>query len=204
MQQSAFEQSGNRDEATEMFYYNSDNTTHSATQPHEYKNELLNNYYALMFDAINGHGGVVNQMVGDGLMAIFGAPLPLPDHGAAAVRAALDMVEMIDLLNVERTAAGKPEIRIGVGIATGDMVAGYTGTQQRATYTCIGDTVNLAARLEEHTKLAKRTILLDPATCMALGGRIPVESLGAASMRGKATAVEVYAVTEADRSKPAS
>ncbi|SDE58505.1 Adenylate and Guanylate cyclase catalytic domain-containing protein [Variovorax sp. CF079] len=133
---------------------------------------------------------------GDGLMAIFGAPLPLPDHSAAAVRAALDMVEMVELLNTERIAADKPAIRIGVGIATGEMVAGYTGTQQRATYTCIGGTVNLAARLEAHTKLAKRTILIDPATCMALGGRIPVEPLGAASFRGKAAPVEVYAVTD--------
>jgi class 3 adenylate cyclase len=160
--------------------------------------ELLNTYYTLMFDAISGHGGVVNQMVGDGLMAIFGAPLPLPGHGAAAVRAALDMIEMIELLNVDRNAAGKAAIRIGVGIATGEMVAGYTGTQQRATYTCIGDTVNLAARLEAHTKLAKRAILIDPATCMALGGRIPVEPLGAASFRGKATPVEVYAVTDSN------
>ncbi|WP_436307131.1 adenylate/guanylate cyclase domain-containing protein [Variovorax sp. LjRoot290] len=98
-------------------------------------------------------------------MTIFGAPLPLPDHSAAAVRAALDMVEMIELLNTERIAADKPAIRIGVGIATGEMVAGYAGTQQRATYTCIGGTVNLAARLEAHTKLAKRMILIDPATC---------------------------------------
>ena len=109
-----------------------------------------------MFDAISGHGGVVNQMIGDGLMAIFGAPLPLDDHAGAAVRAALDMIEMIELLNVERTAAGKAALRIGIGIATGEMVAGYTGTQQRATYTCIGDTVNLAARLESHTKVAQR------------------------------------------------
>src|SRR4030095_5434063 len=103
------------------------------------------------------------QMIGDGLMAIFGAPLPLPDHSAAAVRAALDMVEMIELLNTERTALGKHALRMGVGIATGEMVAGYTGTQQRATYTCIGDTVNLAARLETPTNLGQRAILISPA-----------------------------------------
>jgi class 3 adenylate cyclase len=167
------------------------------SQPPEETIELLNTYYTLMFDAINGHGGVVNQMIGDGLMAIFGAPLPLPDHGAAAVRAALDMVEMVELLNVERTAAHKSAIRIGVGVASGEMVAGYTGTHQRATYTCIGDTVNLAARLEEHTKTAMRTILIDPATRLALEGRIAVDSLGPASFRGKAAPVEVYAVAAA-------
>ena len=195
LQQSGFELGGRRVQGTVMFSDIRGFTALVESQPPEETIELLNTYYTLMFDAISGHGGVVNQMIGDGLMAIFGAPLPLPDHGAAAVRAALDMIEMIELLNADRTAAGKAEIRIGVGIATGEMVAGYTGTQQRATYTCIGDTVNLAARLEAHTKVAQRAILIDPATCVALGGRIPVEPLGATSFRGKAAPVEVYAVT---------
>lgn len=198
LQQSGFALGGRRVQGAVMFSDIRSFTALVESQPPEETIELLNTYYTLMFEAINGHGGVVNQMIGDGLMAIFGAPLPLPDHSAAAVRAALDMVEMIELLNRERIAADKPAIRIGVGIATGEMVAGYTGTQQRATYTCIGDTVNLAARLEAHTKLARRTILIDPATCMALGGRIPVESLGAASFRGKAAPVEVYAVTDSN------
>jgi class 3 adenylate cyclase len=117
-----------------------------------------------MFDAISGQGGVVNQMIGDGLMAIFGAPLPLADHaggrGAGGARHDRD-----DRAAQRRTpAAGKAALRIGIGIASGEMVAGYTGTQQRATYTCIGDTVNLAARLEAHTKVALRAILIDDAT----------------------------------------
>ena len=99
------------------------------SQPPEETIELLNTYYTLMFDAISGHGGVVNQMIGDGLMAIFGAPLPLADPAASAVRAALDMIEMIEMFNQERAAAGKPPIKIGIGIASGEMVAGYTGTQ---------------------------------------------------------------------------
>jgi class 3 adenylate cyclase len=164
------------------------------SQPPEETIELLNAYYALMFDAISGHGGVVNQMIGDGLMAIFGAPLPLADHAESAARAALDMTEMIELLGAERAAAGRPPIRIGVGIATGEMVAGYTGTQQRATYTCIGDTVNLAARLEAHTKVAGRPILVDPATRDALVGRMTLDALGPVSFRGKAAPTEVYAL----------
>jgi len=147
-----------------------------------------------MFDAISGNGGVVNQMIGDGLMAIFGAPLPLADHAGAAVRAALEMVELIDLLGVERAEAGRAPIRVGIGVATGEMVAGYTGTQQRATYTCIGDTVNLAARLEAHTKVALRAILVDAETCAALGDRIATERLGPVAFRGKALPVEVFAV----------
>jgi class 3 adenylate cyclase len=148
----------------------------------------------LMFDAINGHGGVVNQMIGDGLMALFGAPLPVADCAGSAVAAAREMMELIEQFNLERSAARKPAIRIGIGIATGEVVAGYTGTQQRATYTCIGDTVNLAARLEAYTKEAQRDILVDAATRAGLAGDVPLEPLGAVPIKGKAAPVEIFAV----------
>jgi len=170
------------------------------SQPPEETIELLNTYYTLMFNAIAGHGGIVSLMIGDGLMAIFGAPLPLPDHCDSAVRAALEMIELIDLFNVDRKAAGKPQIRIGVGIASGEMVAGYTGTNERATYTCIGDTVNLASRLEGHTKVAERAILIDAATRAGLRSDVAVESLGPVSFRGKTQAVDVFSVNVARRS----
>jgi class 3 adenylate cyclase len=109
------------------------------------------------------------------------------------------MVELVDLFNVERTAAGKPPIKIGIGIASGEMVAGYTGTNKRATYTCIGDTVNLAARLETHTKVAQRVILIDEATRSSLSERIAVEPLGPVPFKGKSSAVEVFAVDPAPR-----
>jgi class 3 adenylate cyclase len=163
------------------------------SQPPDATIELLNTYYTLMFDAITRHGGVVNQMVGDGLMAIFGAPLPLEHPARSAVAAAAEMIEMIELFNHEQTMLGKPSIRIGIGIATGDVVAGYTGTQERATYTCVGDTVNLAARLEAHTKVAGRPVLIDGATRAELGGAVALEDLGAVQIKGKAGAVEVFA-----------
>ena len=197
LEQSGFALGGRRVVATVMFSDIRGFTPMVESQSPEETIELLNTYYTLMFDAINGHGGVVNQMIGDGLMAIFGAPLPLVDHPQAAVRAALDMIEVIDLFNVERTAANKPAIRIGIGIASGVVVAGYTGTQQRATYTCIGDTVNLAARLEEHTKVARRTILIDSATRAALSDGVRIDALESVSLKGKAAAVEVYAVERA-------
>ena len=150
-----------------------------------------------MFDAISGQGGVVNQMIGDGLMAIFGAPLALAEPELAAVRAALEMTELVELLNAERSAAGKPPIDIGIGIATGQMIAGYTGTRQRATYTCIGDAVNLAARMEAHTKTAGRQILIDAPTAQALQGRLALEALGPVHFKGKAAALEVFAVSPA-------
>lgn len=194
LQQSGFALGGRRVSGTVMFSDIRGFTALVESQPPEETIELLNTYYTLMFDAISGHGGVVNQMVGDGLMAIFGAPLPLADHAGAAVRAALDMIEMIELLNAERASEGKAPLRIGIGIASGEMVAGYTGTQQRATYTCIGDTVNLAARLEAHTKVAQRAILIDSATRASLAPAVGCDALGTASFHGKSAPVEVFAV----------
>ena len=194
LQESGFALGGKRVRGTVMFADIRGFTTLAESQPPEETIELLNTYYTLMFDAISGHGGIVSQIAGDGLMAIFGAPLPLADHEDAAARTALDMIEMIDLFNVDQAAAGKAPIRIGIGIATGDMVAGYTGTQARATYTCIGDTVNLAARLEAHTKEAKRAILVDGATRAALLGDIAVDALGLVTIRGKVQQVDVFAV----------
>src|SRR6185312_15567536 len=193
LQQSGFALGGKRIRASVMFSDIRGFTTLAESQPPEETIELLNTYYTLMFDAIAGHGGIVSHMAGDGLMAIFGAPLPLPDHCDAAVRAALEMIEMMGLFNIERRNAGKPEIRIGIGIASGEMVAGYTGTNDRATYTCIGDTVNLASRLEAHTKVAGRVILIDAATRAGLHDSLGFEALGTVAIRGKAQAVEVFA-----------
>ena len=199
LQESGFALGGRRVQATVMFSDIRGFTALVESQPPEETIDLLNTYDTLMFDAISGHGGVVNQMIGDGLMAIFGAPLPLADHPAHAVRAALEMVAMIEQFNAERAAYGKAAIHIGIGIASGGMVAGYTGTQQRATYTCIGDTVNLAARLEAHTKVALRTVLIDAAVLAALPAvltaGLTLEALGAVPFKGKALAVEVIAVS---------
>ena len=195
IQQSGFALGGRRVWCTVMFSDIRSFTSMVESQTPEETIELLNDYYALMFEAISGHGGVVNQMIGDGLMAIFGAPAPLDGAALAAVHAAQEMQEMVAQFNLERVALDKPPIRIGIGIASGDVVAGYTGTQQRATYTCIGDTVNLAARLEAHTKEAGRGILIDGDTRAALGeGAVPLEALGDVLFKGKALAVPVFAV----------
>ncbi len=194
LQDSGFSLGGKLVHASVMFSDIRGFTSLAESQPPEETIELLNTYYALMFNAISGHGGVVTVMMGDGLMSVFGAPMPLADHGESAVRAAQEMVELIDLFNLEREAEEKPPIKIGIGIASGEMVAGYTGTNQRATYTCIGDTVNLAARLETHTKVAQRTILIDQATRSALSERVTVEPLGQVPLKGKAMPVDIFSV----------
>jgi adenylate cyclase len=164
------------------------------SQPPEVVIELLNTYYTLMFDAIGAHGGVVNQMIGDGLMAVFGAPQALADPERRAVSAGLEMIEMIGQFSREQVAAGMQPIRIGVGIASGSVVAGYTGTDSRATYTCVGDTVNIAARLEAYTKEAGRPLLVDGNTAAGAGKEFQADALGPVRFKGKTATVEVFAM----------
>jgi adenylate cyclase len=191
---SGFSLGGKHVEASALFCdIRSFTTIVEANEPTE-TIELLNDYYTLMMDAIGSEGGIVNQMVGDGLMAIFGAPLPTEDHRQRAVLAACQMVELIRLFNEERATRDKLQIHIGVGVASGQVVAGYTGTLHRATYTCVGDTVNVAARLESHTKVVNRPILIDENTRLGLDGTIAVEDQGEIEVKGKTQPVKVYAV----------
>ncbi len=156
--------------------------------------EMLNNFYALMFEAITNHGGSVNQMTGDGFMAIFGAPVRYEDYAQRAVNAALEMIELLKVFNQQWTEGGRAQIRIGIGVASGTVVAGFTGTQHRATYTCVGDSVNLASRIENHTKVVGRPILIDRFTREKISADIQVEDLGDVIFKGKHQAVGVFSV----------
>jgi adenylate cyclase len=182
-------------EASAMFADIRGFTTISESQSPADTIELLNNYYGFMFDAINKRAGIVSLIQGDGLMAMFGAPIPNPNHREQAVRAALEMHALLQTFNEKQAAQNKPQIRIGIGIASGQVIAGYAGTQERATYTCVGDTVNLAARLEAHTKVAVKPILIDGNTQSGLPENIPLEPLGPVLFKGKTQAVNVFAVT---------
>jgi class 3 adenylate cyclase len=155
---------------------------------------LLNEYFALMFDAITNNHGTVNQMEGDGIMAIFGAPAFHESHREQAVRAALEMIELLRAFNTQRASQNRGGIEIGIGIATGRVIAGYTGTQHRATYTCVGDTVNVAARIEDHTKVARKPILIDQYTREGLSDSIQVMALGPVLFKGKQQPIQVFSV----------
>ena len=196
-----FSLGGQTVQATVLFSDIRSFTTITESQPASATIELLNDYYSLMFEAINGHGGVVNQIVGDGLMALFGAPAPLENQTECAVLCALEMIEMIDLYNLQQAAMDRVQIRIGVGIATGQVIAGYTGTMKRATYTCVGDAVNLAARLEAYTKTVGQPILIDENTQKALSEALRTEDCGPAELNGKSQTVTVYSVPAGQRVK---
>jgi len=156
--------------------------------------DLLNTYYALISDAITLQGGVISHMTGNGLMALFGAPESLADHEQRAVDAALEIVGMIDQFSDDQIATGKAPIKVGVGIATGDIIAGYTGSNSRATYTCVGDSVNLAAQLESYTKEVKQAILIDAKTKKPLQDGVTCQPLGGVQFKNNDLTEVVFAV----------
>ena len=156
--------------------------------------DFLNEYFAAMFDPISGHGGIVNQIIGDGLMALFGTVNQKADPCEEAVLAAIEMMAVLEKLNQTRLLGGKTQINIGVGIASGTVMAGYAGTQHRATYTCVGDAVNLAARIESYTREVNRPILIDSHTRACLPDTITVDSLGKTIFKGKTVPVQIYSV----------
>jgi class 3 adenylate cyclase len=194
LREQGFAIGGRRVQASVLFCDIRGFTALSEDQTPEATIELLNAYYALMFDAIGGHGGIVSLMIGDGLMALFGAPKPLDNPAQQAVDAACEMQDLITGFNTDQEAAGLPQLRIGIGIATGEVVAGYAGTQDRAIYTCIGSTVNRAARLESHTKAVDGMLLIDEATSLALEDRMKSSHLGSVTLQGLSTPTEVFSV----------
>lgn len=156
--------------------------------------DLINQYYLIVIETVQAHGGNVNQMQGDGLMSFFGAPVFYLDHAQRAVICALSIREQLAVFNSAQAKTGGLQIDIGIGIATGRVVAGYAGTQSRASYLCVGDPVNLSARLESHTKVVKKPIVIDENTCRELDGSIAVEPLGEEVFKGKTLPVQVYSV----------
>jgi len=140
------------------------------------------------------HEGWFDKFLGDGLMAIFGAPEYHENHREQAVNAAREMIKLLNTFNEQRGGQKKVKIRVGIGIATGRVIAGFTGTQHRATYTCVGDTVNVAARIEDHTKVTLMPILIDQNTRDGLPDDIQVEGLGSVLFKGKQQPINIFAV----------
>lgn len=194
LQESGFAIGGKRANASVLFCDIRSFTTLSEDLAPEETIDLLNTFYTLMFEAVSSNGGIVSLMLGDGLMALFGVPQPLPNSAQSAVTAGQEMHSMIEVLNLERQAEGKSDLKIGVGIATGEVVAGYAGTDNRATYTCIGSTVNLAARLESETQKTGSRILVDQETCDLLNGTPVLETYGNTTIKGFSEPFDIHAL----------
>ena len=154
---------------------------------------LLNDYFSYMVQAIEKHHGLVYQFVGDGIMAVFGAPVKLTDHANFAVRSAIEMMDALDRFNTE-IRSGLPPIRIGIGINTGPVVAGIIGTQQRMEYRVVGDSVNLAARIEALNKDFHTDVLISRSTVDQLKDHFNLKAFQPVKVKGKEDHVHVYEV----------
>ncbi|HEY2636046.1 MAG TPA: adenylate/guanylate cyclase domain-containing protein [Solirubrobacteraceae bacterium] len=161
--------------------------------------EILNRYLTEMTEAIMGHGGTLVSYIGDGIMAVFGAPLDQPDHADRALAAAREMTgPRLERFNAWlRDAGGGQGFRMGVGLNTGPVMSGNVGSEQRMEYTAIGDTVNSAARLEGATKDTPYQVLLADSTRGLLRGKAGgVERHGEVSVKGRSEAIVVWGVTD--------
>ena len=163
---------------------------------------FLNEYLTEMSLAARNWGGYINNFIGDAIVVIFGAPMSQPDIEWRAVAAALEMRDRLRAFNLRRQSQDQPTIHNGVGISTGEVVAGQMGSLDRFLYTVIGDAVNVAARLESLTKdFPDYPILINKATYEAVATRpeLKIACLGPQAVKGRVQKVEVYGVAYSDR-----
>ena len=153
--------------------------------------KLLNEFFSRMEEPIFEHDGTVDKFIGDCIMAVFGAPYPQDDHAERAVRVALEMRQRLNELNNER--GGSTPIHMRMGIHSGRAVSGPIGSEKRREFTVLGDTVNIASRIE--SMIAKQgQIVIGENTYELVKGKFEVEDLGAVALRGKRKSVQVYEV----------
>lgn len=152
---------------------------------------LLNRYLTQISRVIDEQGGVVDKYIGDAVMALFGAPVPHEDDASRAIRAAFAMCQVLAWMNAELERTGQPTIAIGVGINTGEVVAGNMGSETRMNYTVIGDNVNLASRLEGLSKVYGVSLVVSEATRDAAPEYV-YRRLDRVRVKGKNQAVEIY------------
>lgn len=154
--------------------------------------ELLNQYFERMVEIIFKYDGTLDKFIGDGVMVIFGAPTDDSRQEEKAVGAAIEMLREVSLLSAAWKQQYGIELRIGIGINTGNAIVGNVGSSKRLEYTAIGDTVNLASRLQAATKEQNASLLFSEFTFQGIRGVIPASRLGAISIRGKSEPVTVY------------
>jgi adenylate cyclase len=162
--------------------------------PPEQVVSLLNEYFESMLNVIFRHQGTLDKFLGDGIMVEFGAPLNDQIQEKHAVMTAVDMQRELKKLLKKWEKEGKPQIEIGIGVHTGLAIVGNIGSEKRIEYTAIGDTVNVAARLEQATKLLKKSILISDTTYEAIKDEFKAVSLGPMILPGRKEAITIYSI----------
>ena len=153
---------------------------------------LLNEYLTAMTDVVFKYDGLLDKYIGDAIMAVFGAPLEQPDHALRACRTAVDMMSELRRLREKWAAEGRPDVNIGVGINTGDMVVGNMGSQMRFDYTVMGDSVNLASRLEGTNKEYKTNVIISEFTLEQIKDEFFCRELDSVQVKGKKRPVRIF------------
>jgi adenylate cyclase len=155
---------------------------------------LLNEYFTEMVDEVIKEDGVVDKYIGDAIMAVFGAPVAKPDTAIHAVRAAIGMRKALAALNEKLVARGMKAIATGIGIHTGQLVAGNIGSEKRMEYTVIGDAVNLASRLEGATKELGVAVLISQETYDLVKDHVEARPVKEITVKGREQPVMTYEV----------
>ena len=155
---------------------------------------FLNDYLQRMVAIVFDEGGIVDKFIGDAVMAVFGAPLSRPDDADRALRAARRMLEELDKFNAEQALKGGVHIRIGIGVHTGQLIAGNIGSDRKMEYTVIGDTVNIASRVQDLTKEFGVEIIITQGCYDASDKSVPVRALPPVHVKGKELALTVFEV----------
>jgi adenylate cyclase len=151
---------------------------------------MLNEYFEMVVEIVFRHEGTVDKFMGDAIMVIWGAPVTHDDDPVRAVQAALEINAELDKFNMKRRSADKPEIGIGMGVNTGNLVAGYMGSTRAMSYSVIGDTVNTASRLCAAAK--KGQILISENTLKHLGDKFNVSEIEPLQAKGKFNPIRVF------------
>jgi adenylate cyclase len=183
-----------RREITVLFADVRDFTHYSERSQAEDVVALLSRFFSLMHEIVWRHGGTLDKYMGDGLMAFFGAPTYQEDHPERAVLAAVEMRRQIGLHRAEWAAYGFGDLRVGIGLHTGEALVGYAGSKGRMQYTCLGNTVNLASRLEGLNREFNTDILISDALYERVKGVVDAKPIGGTHIRGLSSEVLVYAV----------
>ena len=154
--------------------------------------ELTNRYLSMITDEVDRHGGYVDKYIGDASMALWGAPVPMSEHGLQAVRAGLQIRDRVETMRTEAEARGDFGFGIKVGIASGMAVVGNVGSERRFNYTAVGETVNIAARLEGLPGIYGCAVIVDETTAMAAGAEILLRELDWVTVKGRAEPLSIF------------
>jgi adenylate cyclase len=185
---------GERRKITVFFCDIRDFTKLAETLPAEEVMSLLNEYFQVMIDIVFKYNGLLDKLIGDAIMAEFGYPADDPEQERNAVLTALEMQSSLHILRSKWKQQNRPLLEMGVGIHSGEAIVGTIGSKDRMEFTAIGDTVNIASRLESATKTCNESIIVSESTFLALHNEFPHKYLGEIELKGKDQKIKAYAI----------